>query len=136
MPKLAVAALLAAVPTASLAQAPKVHEVSMVRQDTSDCLNANVTDQDVSRINGTVIVVRNGDGTSSVKVAITAAPNTKYNFYLKCIRGLGQIETYDEGEGAAEFKFNTNETGNNFGFDMYPDGAPAGNKFQSVQVQF
>ena len=52
------------------------------------------------------------------------------------MRGLGTITTYDEGEGQAEFSFNTNETGNIITFDMYPDGAPPGNKFQSVQVSF
>ncbi len=115
---------------------PNVREVSLVRQDSSDCPNGNVSDADPSRIGGTAVLVRNGDGTTTVKVAITAQPNTRYNFYLKCVRILGSLPTYDEGEGMAEFSFRTNETGNVFGFDMYPDGAPAGNKFQSVQVKF
>jgi hypothetical protein len=115
---------------------PSVREVSLVRQDFSDCPNGNVTDQDLSRIGGTAILVRNGDGTTTVKVGITAAPNTKYNFYLKCVRILGTVTTYDEGEGTAQFSFRTDEASNVFAFDMYPDGAPAGNKFQSVQVKF
>ena len=83
-----------------------------------------------------MFLLRNGDGTTSVKVYITAEPNTKYNLYLKCVRILGTITTFDEGEGEALFTFNTNETGNVYAFDIYPDGAPAGNKFQSVQVKY
>jgi hypothetical protein len=125
----------AAPPAPSLAD-PNVREVSMVRQDFSDCPNGDVSDQDPSRIGGTVVLVRNTDGTTAVKVFITAAPNTKYNFFLKCVRSLGTLTTYEEGEAEATFSFRTNETGNVFAFDMYPDGAPAGNKFQSVQVKF
>ena len=138
----AMAFFLAAGGNAALAQAapplaaPNVREVSMVRQDFSDCPNGNVSDQDPSRVGGTVVLVRNTDGTTAVKVFITAEPNTKYNFFLKCVRSLGTVTTYDEGEGEAIFSFRTNEVGNVFAFDMYPDGAPVGNKFQSVQVKF
>lgn len=127
----------AAAAGAGLAQAaPNFREAYLVRQDSPDCLNGNVSGEDPTRVFGTVSIVRNGDGTSSVKVAITAEPNTKYNFYLKCVRGLGTITTHDEGDGEGEFSFRTSETGNVITFDMYPDGAPAGNKFQSVQVSF
>ena len=122
--------------TASPATGANVREISLVRQDSSDCPNGNVSDQDPSRVGGTAILVRNGDGTTTVKVAITAQPNATYNFHLKCVRLLGSVKTYDEGEGTAQFTFRTDEAGNVFGFDMYPDGAPAGNKFQSVQVKF
>jgi hypothetical protein len=140
----ATAFLLAAGGSAALAQAapappladPNVREVSMVRQDFSDCPNGDVSDQDPSRVGGTVVLVRNTDGTTAVKVFVTAEPNTKYNFFLKCVRSLGTLTTYEEGEAEAMFSFRTDETGNVFAFDMYPDGAPAGNKFQSVQVRY
>lgn len=140
----ATAFFMAAGCTAALAQVqpsypaadPNVREASLVRQDFSDCQNGNVSDSDPSRIGGTVVMVRNSDGTTSVKVFITGTPNTRYNFYLKCVRGLGTITTYDEGEGEGVFSFRTNETGNVITFDMYPDGAPAGNKFQSVQATY
>ena len=83
-----------------------------------------------------MILVRNPDGATIVKVYVTAEPNTKYNLYLKCVRGLGTITTHDEGEGEGLFYFDAKETGNVITFDMYPDGAPAGNKFQSVQVNY
>lgn len=111
-------------------------EVSLVRQDQSDCTNSDVNGKDPSRIGGTVWVVRQPDGNTAVKVAITASPNTVYHFYLKCVRQLGDIKTQDEGEGVAMFEFPTSTTGADYAFDMYPEGAPHGNKFQSVQVKF
>jgi hypothetical protein len=132
----AAAVALLAMGAAASAQGPNMREVSLVRQDFSDCPNDNVSDQDPSRVGGTVILMRNNDGTTTVKVGITASPNTKYNFFLKCVSILGTVQTYDEGEGEAQFSFRTDEASNVFAFDMYPDGAPAGNKFQSVQVRF
>jgi hypothetical protein len=114
---------------------PSVREVSLVRQDQSDCQNGNVSDQDPSLLGGIAYVRRGSDGTTSVKVGITAKPNTSYHFFLKCVRILGDIKTGDEGTGEAEFSFRTNEVGNVYAFDMYPEGAPAGNKYQSVQVK-
>ena len=111
-------------------------EVSMVRQDKSDCTNANVNTSNPSLVGGTAWVVRLPNGTTSVKVGITAQPNTKYQFFLKCVKSLGIITTADEGEGEATFDFPTNSVGSVYGFDMYPDGAPPGNVYQSVQVKF
>lgn len=111
-------------------------EVSLVRQDQSDCTNSNVHTDDPSLIGGSAWVVRQPNGITSVKVGITAKPNTKYNFYLKCVKQLGDITTQDEGEGQGLFEFPTNAVGSVFAFDMYPDGAPPGNTYQSVQVRF
>ena len=113
---------------------PNEREVSLVLQDFSDCQNSNVSGEGL--LGGTAWVVRGSDGTTKVKVGITAKPNTTYHFFLKCVRILGDIKTYDEGVGEADFSFKTNETGNVFAFDMYPEGAPPGNKYQSVQVKY
>ena len=115
---------------------PNMREVSMVRQDFSDCQNGNVNDRDPGSIYGTAWVVRGSDGTTSVKVAITAKPNTRYHFFLKCVRILGDVVTSDEGQAIMTFSFQSNEAGNAFAFDMYPEDAPAGNKYQSVQVKY
>ena len=50
------------------------------------------------------------------------------------MRQLGVITTGDEGTGEAAFTIPPHTVGKTFAFDMYPDGAPAGNKFQSVLV--
>lgn len=112
---------------------PNLREVSMVRQDFSDCSNTTVTP---GVVGGTAWVVRGSDGVTRIKLGITAKPNTTYHFFLKCVRILGDIKTEDEGEGIATFEFPTNSIGNEYAFDMYPEGAPARNKFQSVRVKF
>jgi hypothetical protein len=128
------AAMLASAGLAAWAQQGEPVEVVLVQQDQSDCQNSNVPPDPIEP-GGIVVVLRNTDGTTAVKVAMTAKPNTKYHFYLKCVRPLGDIQTGEEGTGEGLFTFRTNETGSVFGFDMYPDGAPAGNKFQSAQVK-
>jgi len=115
---------------------PNERDVSLVRQDQSDCQNGNVTDRDPTLLGGTAYVLRGSDGKTTVKVGISAKPNTTYHFFLKCVRLLGDIKTWDEGEGQATFTFNTSEVGNVYAFDMYPEGAPPGNKYQSVQVKY
>jgi hypothetical protein len=115
---------------------PNLQTVSLVRQDQSDCQNGNVSDRDPTLVGGTAYVLRGSDGKTSVKVGITAKPNTTYHFFLKCVRILGDITTWDEGAGQGMFTFNTDEVGNVYAFDMYPEGAPPGNKYQSVQVKY
>ena len=115
---------------------PNERAAYLVRQDQSDCQNGNVSDRDPSLIGGTAWVVRGSDGKTMVKVGITGKPNTTYHFFLKCVRILGDIKTWDEGEGQGEFSFSTSESGNTFAFDMYPEGAPPGNKYQSMTVKY
>ncbi len=109
---------------------------ALIRQDQSDCTNSNVNANDSTRRGGTVWVYRNPNGNTDLTIAISAKPNTTYHFFLKCVRLLGDIKTYDEGEGMATFSFPTSSVGNVYAFDMYPEGAPPGNKFQSGQVKF
>jgi hypothetical protein len=111
-------------------------EAFLIRQDSSDCANSNVNANNPSLIGGTAWVLRQSNGNTSVKVAITGTPNTTYNFYLKCVKQLGTIATQDEGEGSGAFEFPTSSTGALITFDMYPNGAPSGNVFQSVPVTF
>jgi len=67
---------------------------------------------------------------------MTASRDTTYHFYLKCAKQPGGITTDDEGIGSASFTFTTNSRGATYAFDSYPEGAPAGNKFQSATVKF
>ena len=115
---------------------PDQRNVYLVRQDFSDCSNSNVPNTDGPNVGGFVSVVRGTDGNTLVKIALTGTPNTTYHFFLKCVRILGDIKTEEEGTALTSFTFPTNLTGNVFAFDSYPEGAPAGNKFQSAQVNF
>jgi hypothetical protein len=108
----------------------------LIRQDFSDCTNQDVPKGDSLRIGGSMWVTRMPDGNTAVKVAMTAEAKTTYHLFLKCIRLLGDITTNDEGVAEASFVFPSNSVGPIFAFDMYPDGAPLGNKYQSSRIAF
>lgn len=99
-------------------------QVYLVRQDSSDCSNSTVSNGETPLVSGNITIVRNPDGTTEVKVAMTASPDTVYHVYLKCVRQLGDLTTGDEGAGIQIFSFPTNLVGNVFAFDVYPEGAP------------
>jgi hypothetical protein len=116
------------------AAAQTATSVSLILQDFSDCTNANVPTPAGAPARGTVFIVRNTDGTTTLKVGMTVQPDTTYHFFLKCVRLLGDIKTGDEGIGEAIYTLPAGTVGAVFAFDMYPEGAPAGNKYQSMQV--
>jgi hypothetical protein len=108
---------------------------SLVRQDQSDCNNGNVNSNDPSRIGGRISISQTSAGATTAAVEITrGTPNTSYNFYWKCQRQLGTVQTNGRGVGTASFQFQA-QAGQLLTFDMYPNGAPAGNKYQSVQIR-
>jgi hypothetical protein len=115
---------------------PNQNQVYLVRQDFSDCTNTNVPNVDSPLVGGNVWVTRASNGTTNVKVAMTAKPATTYHFFLKCVRLLNDITTDSEGVANVAFSFPTSAAGNVYAFDVYPEGAPPGNKFQSAQVAF
>jgi hypothetical protein len=110
--------------------------VPLVRRDFSDCANGDVSAQPPQPAGGNATVDRGADGNTHVRVVLTAQPNTTYHFFLKCVLQLGDVTTQANGVGIANFNFRTSSTGDVFAFDSYPEGAPLGNKFQSVQVDF
>ena len=115
---------------------PNEEVVSLIHQDSSDCTNTTVKDDPNRTHGGKIVVTRGSNDTTTVQVAMVVTPNTTYHFFLKCVRQLGDIRTDSEGVGLATFNFSTGSVGSTFAFDMYPDGAPSGNKFQSLTVTF
>jgi hypothetical protein len=111
-------------------------QVPLVKQDESDCTNTTVPSGNPETVGGDLLLIRDNDGNTTVKIAMTVSPDTTYHFFLKCVRQLGDIKTGDEGTATATFTFPTNSVGSTFAFDMYPEGAPLGNKFQSATVKF
>lgn len=109
--------------------------VPLVLQDFSDCQNGNVSDPQGLLTRGTVFINKNSDGSISLKVGLTVQPKTTYHFFLKCVRQLGDVTTGEEGAGEAQFTIPANTVGNVFAFDVYPEGAPVGNKLQSMTVR-
>lgn len=128
-------ALLCATAFAAVPAQAQTATVPLVLQDFSDCQNGHVTDPQGINTVGTVYIVKNNDGSINLKIGITVKPDTTYHFYLKCVRLLGDITTGDEGVGEAQFTIPAGTVGNVFAFDSYPEGAPAGNKMQSMTVR-
>jgi hypothetical protein len=115
---------------------PNERQVFLVRTDQSDCTNSDVPNVESPSVFGNVVVNRLDDGNTSVSVGITAKPNTTYHFSLKCVRALGDLATGDEGVATAMLTFPTSLVGAVYAFELSPEGAPAGEKFQSAQVSF
>ncbi len=108
----------------------------LVRQDQSDCVNSDVQAGDPARVGGVIAVTRLTDGSYTADVSYSAGtPNTTYHVFLKCVRLLGDVTTDGSGRGTGRFTFGADEISSPFAFDSYPEGAPSGNKFQSVQVR-
>ena len=122
----------------SATAATKVRNLTLlVQQNFSDCSNANVSSAPPSIVGGEGLVTQRDGGQTTVNIRlIKVAPNTNYNFFLKCHFLLGVIKTDATGHGNNTFTFSTDTTGPVYAFDMYPDGAPLGNKYQSVQINF
>jgi hypothetical protein len=62
-------------------QDPNQKQVFLVRKDASECSGSDVPNVDSPLVGGNVVVTRLADGTTSVKVAMTAKPNTTYQFF-------------------------------------------------------
>jgi hypothetical protein len=118
---------------------PKADErhirADLIRQDFSDCVNSNVT-RESGQVGGFVDVEQDEDQLE-LKIALQhGTPNTTYNIFLKCKQQIGTLTTNSRGVGRAEFRIQKNLVSSSvFAFDVYPDGAPTGNKYQSVQVR-
>jgi hypothetical protein len=112
---------------------PSVH-VSLVRRDFSDCVNSDVI-AGLNNIGGT-LSIRKSNGYYRVALDLNGGtPSTTYHFFLKCHGELGTVTTDAAGAATGEFQFPVGEVGDVWAFDMYPSGAPAGNKFQSEPVR-
>jgi hypothetical protein len=64
-------------------------QVFLVRQDTSNCTNSTVSNADGPLVSGDVTIVRDSNGTTELKVAMTASPDMTYHVFLKCVRQIG-----------------------------------------------
>jgi hypothetical protein len=108
----------------------------IVRRDFSNCTNDDVK-ASPSTVGGAVSVFRLRDNTAvSVVRLFGVSPGINYQFFHKCDRELGMIASDARGFGSASFPIGVGTSESVLTFDMYPQGAPAGNKFQSVKMSF
>lgn len=133
------ASLIAAATSSAWAQSNSV-QTALVRQDFSDCNNGDVHADDASRIGGSVSIGAPSNGSVAISVTFNrGTPNTTYHFFWKCNYLLGNVTTDASGNGSATLSIESGRgviltPGTILAFDSYPDGAPPGNKFQSVAV--
>lgn len=110
-------------------------EVYLLRlDDGGDCQNTNVPN-DPNKAVGTVFCQRQDDGSTVVAVNATLGPDRSYNFFLKCVRLLGVLQTGDEGACSAKFQFGPGEAGASFAFDCYQEPPVSGDIYQSATVK-
>ena len=122
-------------PDIAPAQEVDLRDIPLVRQESSDCLNADVVD-DPSDRSGKLRVSRRPDPRTHVEVNLAMLPNTTYHLFLKCGQLLGDVTTQADGFAVASFVFENSLVGNVFAFELYPEGAEPGDRYESVQVDF
>jgi hypothetical protein len=115
--------------------------VDLFRQDFADCVNSNVVQSrspDRRKSEGAMRVTKSEfDGKLFVEATLLfGTPNTKYNIFLKCHQKIGELFTNNNGLGKSVSLIPLSAVPAIFAFDIYPDGAPLGNKFQSGQIKF
>jgi hypothetical protein len=113
---------------------PAVGTAILVRRDFSDCGNSDVTAARGAEHGGTVTVLRQPSSFSATVTLDHGTPDTSYHFFLKCVAYLGNVVTDASGRGTATFEFASSLVGSRIAFDMYPPGAPRGNKFLSTPL--
>lgn len=109
----------------------------LVKRDTSDCTNSDVRSDDPCLIAGNVFLYQEGNLFSPLVTITNGTPNTTYQFFLKCVKQLFSVTTDDRGVGwyGGTFHWSESPVGDTFAFDLYPEGAPSGNVYQSTQAK-
>ncbi len=111
----------------------------LVTKDSLSCTNDDVAANPSNVIGAvTVFLIQSGPAKGKAKVVARingAATNTTYHFFQKCIRSLSDITTDGSGDGAGIFNLPA-VSGAFLAFEMFPEGSPAGNKYQSVRMSF
>ena len=109
--------------------------VALVRQEEGSCTNDNVADSG-SAVAGSVTVSSETSSTSTAAVRLAGvSPNTSYRIYLKCFRQLGTLRTDASGNAGRTVEFPTDAAGAVYAFEVFPEGAPAGSKLQSLSFK-
>jgi hypothetical protein len=135
----AISIAMLAASVAALAQVrldPNQRQVVLVRQDTSDCSGSDVPDVNSPLVGGILLATQLFDGNTSVTLAMTGRPNTTYRVAVKCVRQIGNVTTDEDGVANVSFAFPTSLAGPVYSFELTPERAGAGDKYQSAQVSF
>ncbi|MGH6835041.1 MAG: hypothetical protein ACREC9_05715 [Methylocella sp.] len=110
--------------------------VALVRQDEGSCTNDKVGDTDSAAVAGSVTVSFETSSTSTAAIRLAGvSPNTSYRIFLKCFRQLGTLRTDASGNAGRTVDFPTDAAQAVYAFEIFPEGAPAGSKLQSLSFK-
>ncbi len=110
--------------------------VALVRQDEGSCSNETVVDNGLAAIGGSVTVSPESSIATIAGIRLAGvSPNTSYRIYLKCGRQLGTLRTDASGNAGRTVDFPTDAAGAVYAFELFPEGAPAGSKLQSLSLR-
>ncbi len=110
--------------------------VPLVRQDEGSCSNENVVDNGSAAIGGSVTVSPESSIATIAGIRLVGvSPNTSYRIFLKCVRQLGTLRTDASGNAGRTVDFPTDAAGAVYAFELFPEGAPAGSKLQSLSLR-
>ena len=115
---------------------PNQRQAVLVHQDASDCSGRDVPNTNSPSVRGTIWATRLFDGNTGLKVAMTANRNTVYKITIKCVGPIGDLKTDEEGVGNLSLVFPTKIVGAEYSFELAPEVAPAGSRYQSAQISF
>ncbi len=110
--------------------------VALVRQDEGSCSNENVVDNGSAAIGGSVTVSPESSIATIAGIRLVGvSPNTSYRIFLKCVRQLGTLRTDASGNAGRTVDFPTDAAGAVYAIELFPEGAPAGSKLQSLSLR-
>lgn len=109
--------------------------VALVRQDSSNCTNDDVSAAEPAVLGGSVTIYRVSSRASGANMHLVGgSPDTTYAVFVKCGEKLGTMKTDAQGHADRTFNFPLAGTGSAVAFELVPEGAAAGGKLQSVKV--
>lgn len=106
--------------------------VAMVRQESESCSNDDVSAAEPAPLVGSVTVYRASSRATGVNLHLVgAAPDTVYEFRLKCGDKLGTLKTDASGNGDRTFNFQADPATKTLAFEVTSAGGP---KLESVKI--
>jgi hypothetical protein len=108
--------------------------VALVRQESSNCTNDDVSAAEPAVLGGSVTIYRVSSRASGANLHLVGgAPDTTYAVYVKCGERLGTMKTDAAGRADRTFNFPLVGAGSAAAFELVPEGGAAA-KLQSVKV--
>jgi hypothetical protein len=108
--------------------------VALVRHDSANCTNDDVSAAEPAVLGGSVTIYRVSSRASGANFHVVGGvPETTYAVFLKCGEKLGTLKTDAAGRADRTFNFPLAGSGSAVAFELTPEGS-SGVKLQSIKV--